>query len=572
VQALNFNEMKKLAYIFLIVSVAFTSCEDDFLNVPSTDLSDDLIWADPELAEKFIVDLYNGIRLTEKEQSRDEGAVGFQRGLHWALWSSISDEAIYSNDDETYLVQRGQLSPSLFGFTSTTWGRSYRGIREVNLALEKLPGLDITDERSTFLMAELRFIRAWRYFTLLKGFGGVPLIGDVVTDLGGDYSALYDRNSISETIDYVISELNFAADGLPDRFNGDWDRGRATTEAALALKSRVLLYAASPLYAGADDPAKWQTAADAAQAAMGLGFELVDDLDSDPSENFRKLFLVGPTKEDIFMREFNITSWTIPIERMNAPNGYGGWGGNCPMQNFVDDFEMANGMPIDDAGSGYDDQDPYTGRDPRFYATILHDGADYRGRNVETFLPGGQDSADGQENWNTSPTGYYMRKFLNEDIQLDDWNNMGTTTPWRYIRYAEVLLNYAEAQNEATGPNQSVYDAVDAVRERGGMPKLPVGLSKDQMRLRVRNERRVELGYEEHRYFDVRRWKIAMVTENEPAGRVVINKAGDGSLSYDYSQEALSGKMFMNQHYWFPIPLDEINASGGKLEQNPDYN
>ena len=233
--------MRKLAYIFIIISIAFSSCDDSFLDVPSTELSDDLIWEDPVLAEAFIVDLYNGIRLTEKEQSRSEGAVGFQRGLHWALWASVSDEAIYSNDDETYLVQRGQLSPSLFGFTSTTWGRGYRSIRESNLALEKIPELDITEERKAFLNAEVRFIRAWRYFTLLKGFGGIPIIGDLVTELGGDYSELYDRKSISETIDYIITELNYAIENLPDRNNSDWERGRANKAVAMALKSRVTL-------------------------------------------------------------------------------------------------------------------------------------------------------------------------------------------------------------------------------------------------------------------------------------------------------------------------------------------
>jgi hypothetical protein len=420
-------------------------------------------------------------------------------------------------------------------------------------------------------MAEIRFIRAWRYFILLKGFGGVPIIGDVVSEIGGDYTEFYERKSIGETIDYIIDELDYSIANLPDRFNGDWDRGRATEEVAMALKSRVLLYAASPLFSESDNQANWQAAANAAEDVMGLGYELVDNLDADPAENYRKLFIEPPTNEDIFIREFNITSWTIPIERMNAPNGYGGWGGNCPMQNFVDDFEMANGMPIDAPGSGYDDQDPYVNRDPRFYASVLYNGAEYRGRQVQTFIPGGLDSPDGPENWNTSPTGYYMRKFFNEDIALDDWNNMGTTTPWRYIRYAEILLNYAEAQNEANGPDQSVYDAVNAVRNRAGMPDLPAGLDKMQMRERIRNERRVELAFEEHRYFDVRRWKIAMETENEPAGRVVIYKAENGILTYDYTQEALSGKMFMDQHYWFPIPENEIDASGGLLQQNPGY-
>jgi len=162
-----------------------------------------------------------------------------------------------------------------------------------------------------------------------------------------------------------------------------------------------------------------------------------------------------------------------------------------------------------------------------------------------------------------------MRKFGDETVDINDWSNMGRA-PWKYFRYAEILLNYAEAKNEASGPDNTVYDAVNKVRERAGMPDLPTGLSKDAMRLLIRNERRIELAYEEHRYFDVRRWKIAMETENKPANGIYISKADDGSLSFS-TKVALSGKSFMEQHYWFPIPLDEINASGGKLEQNPLY-
>ena len=117
-----------------------------------------------------------------------------------------------------------------------------------------------------------------------------------------------------------------------------------------------------------------------------------------------------------------------------------------------------------------------------FYASVLHNGANYRGRQVETFLPGGQDSADGNENWNTSPTGYYMRKFFNEAITLDDWDNMGTTTPWRYIRYAEILLNFAEAQNEATGPSAVAFDAIDAIRLRAGMPVVDRSMTQAEFR------------------------------------------------------------------------------------------
>ena len=132
-------------------------------------------------------------------------------------------------------------------------------------------------------------------------------------------------------------------------------------------------------------------------------------------------------------------------------------------------------------------------------------------------------------------------------------------------------MNYAEAQNEASGPVQSVYDAINAIRNRAGMPDLPPGLAKDQMRERIQNERRIELAFEEHRYFDVRRWRIAMDVENQPARRVSITRADNGSLSFEYNQEALSGKQFSPQHYWFPIPLDEVTASNGLLLQNPGY-
>lgn len=566
--------MKKYIIHLLIVAASLTvlSCNDDFLKVESTSLSDEAIWQDPSLAEAAIINLYTGIRLTDKEASQGERYIGFGRGFHWAMYASVTDEAVYSNDDQTYLVQRGELSPSNFGWTSTVWGRSYRGIREANLALQKIDGTPITDERRAILKAEIRFVRAFRYFDLLKGFGGVSIMGDEVPQLDDDFSHLYDRSSIDETVTYIKNELDAIIGVLPDESGSDWERGRATTPAAMALKSRLLLYAASPLYtAGANSVEKWQDAADAAKDVMDLNkFSLVKNLSADPAENYRLLFVSAPTtSEDIFFREYTNTSPSMAMERMNAPNGYGGWGGNCPMQNLVDDYEMDNGLPITDDASGYDDQNPYVNRDPRFYATILHNGANYRGRQIETFLPGGKDSPDGNESWNTSPTGYYLRKFLKESISLDDWDNMGTAS-WRYFRYAEILLNYAEAQNEAVGADESVYDAINEVRDRAGMPALPAGLSKDQMRARIQNERRIELAYEEHRYFDVRRWMIAEVKEGAQAKGISITKNGDGTLTFAI-KEALSDKSFEQQHYWFPIPLDEINASNGAIEQNPFY-
>lgn len=568
---------EKIVLIFIVcISIFFASCENDFLETASPNLTDEEVFSDPALTDAFIRGLYTGVRIADKEPGHNGNNTppGFGRGFHWAMWNSVSDETIYSNDDATYLVQQGLMSPSNYGFMSTIWPRAFRNIRECNLALSKIDtenSIFDADKKQT-LIAEIRFVRAFRYFELLRAFGRTPIMGDEVYGLDSDFTPLYDRKEISEVVDYIRSELDFVIPIL------DLDNGaRATKGAAMALKSRVLLFAASPLYTNrVNDSQKWQAAADAAKDVMDLGkYSLVTNLDSDPTENFRKYFVTQQaTSEDIFMRFYVTTSPSggraIPIERMNGPNGSGGWGGNGPMQNFVDDFEMDNGLPITDPASGYNDQDPYAGRDPRFYATVVHNGMMFRDRAYESFLPGGLDSSDGNEPWNTSRTGYLMRKFIREDINLlEDRNDMGTT-PWRYFRYAEILLNYAEALNEVEGPTAEVYNAVNQVRQRAGMPDL-VGLSQDEMRSRIWNERRVELAFEEHRYFDVRRWMIAMDVENRPARGIGIRDNGDGTFTYDHSRIALEGKSFEEKHYWFPIPLEDILTSNNILEQNPGY-
>lgn len=566
--------------ICLLAGITFSACDDDFLNTQSTDLSDDLIWSDPELAETYLLNLYTSIRLTDKEPSKGDGSAGLTRGHHWAMFSSVTDETVYSNDDETYIIQTGGMTPSNFGFVGTSWGRNYLGIRECNDALSKIPDLDISDQKETELLAEVRFIRAVRYFELLRGYGGVPLVGDRVTNLTDDFSDLYNRATINETVAFIVDELDYAIANLPMKANQQI--GRASSEAAMGFKARTLLYAASPLFtsgAGGNtnnglnggSTTTWQQAADAADAIIALNrFRLIDDLDADPAENYRLLFLQDDTEEDLFLRDYNATSRTFGgLEKMNAPNSMGGWAGNGPMQNFVDDFEMATtGLPIDDASSGYDQNNPFTDRDPRFYGTVVYDGATYRSAVIDITV----DAGAGQ---NLSRTGYWIRKFIDETSDLNDWDNTGRESPWRYIRYAEVLLSFAEAQNEAQGPNTggtasglTSLQAVNMVRSRAGMPDL-VGLDQSQLRERIRNERRVELSLEEHRYYDVRRWLIAEATEGVPARKAVRTDSG-----YDFSQQAdnMGPKAFSIEHYWIPIPQDDITISNGALAQNPNYN
>lgn len=559
--------MKLIKRILIAVLgvVAITACDKDFLNNSATDrISDQALVGDSSLFEDFVINRYMGVRLTNKEA---EGTPpGFGRGFEYAMFSSLTDESIYNNDDDTWLIQRGQLSPENTGIAGTLWSRSYRSIRECNYALKHIGEVDMSQTGKNRLIAELKFIRAFRYHDLLRNYGKAVLLGDTVYNLGNDLTtgSLFTRASIVDVVNYIVAQLDDAANGLPlTNDNANWKLGRATKGAALALKSRVLLYAASPLY----NASTWQKAAEAAKAVMDLSknngemYKIVSD--------YGALFLNQNDKEIIFERLYTFKARHVCLEISNGPNGYGAWGGNTPLQNMVDAYEMNNGKPIDDPTSGYNPQDPYTNRDPRFYATILYNGAQYRGRQYETFLPGGLDSKDGKDNWNTSKTGYNLRKFMDDNNPIDNPWDVAGLQPWIYFRYAEILLNFAEAQNEASGPDVSVYDAVNTVRRRAVMPDLPEGLTKDEMRTRIRRERQVELAFEEHRFYDVRRWKIAEVTENVPAYGITITKS-NGTYTYA-NKVALDGRKFEQKHYWLPIPRAEILSSNNKLEQNPGY-
>ncbi|WP_207423209.1 RagB/SusD family nutrient uptake outer membrane protein [Desertivirga brevis] len=561
---------KILNIIYLAASVSLvSSCKNDMLDVTPTDrVSDAAITGDSVTFEAYVINRYLGIRLTNKEA---EGTLpGFGRGFEYAMWSSLTDESIYNNDDNTWLVQKGELSPDNLGIAGTFWGRSYRSIRECNYALANIDKVTISENHKKWLRAELKFIRAFRYHDLIRNYGGVPLLGDNVYELGTDYTdaSLFERKSLAECINYAVNELNAAAADLPSNNNSSWLKGRATKGAALALKSRLLLYAASPLY----NAGTWQAAFDAAKSVIDLNKYGL-------SSNYQNMFISSSeNSEVIFARYYTVGARHVPMEIANGPNGYDAWGGNLPLQNLVDSYEMTNGKLIDDPSSGYDPQNPYFNRDPRLSYTVLYNGSPYRGRTVETFIPGGRDSKDGPSNWNTSKTGYYLRKFVDESMPINNPWNIAGLQPWIYFRYAEILLNYAEAANEVYGPEVvpagaalSAKAAIDQIRARNGvnMPALTAGMTKDQMREAIRRERRVELAFEEHRFYDVRRWKIAEQTENAPAEGITITKTGN-TLSYQ-KKVALEGRKFMEQHYWLPIPRAEIQASGNKLPQNSKY-
>lgn len=545
------------------------SCKKDFLDVTATDrVTEASILTDTSLFEDYVINRYLGARLQDKEG--DGSNPGFGRGYEYGLWGSLTDESLYNNDDNTWTIQRGQLAPENPGIAGTLWGRSYRSIREINYALNHLGEIAITEDHRTRLRGELKFMRAFRYQDLIRNYGGIILMGEKVYNLTDNLQdpALFKKSTLQECMTYVLAELDSAAAYLPQDNSPVWLNGRATKGAALALKSRLTLYAASPLY----NVGTWQAAADAAQAVIALNkYSLY-------TGGYSNLFLDGDNSEAIFVRFYTKNANHTCLEIANGPNGYGGWGGNVPMQNLIDDYEMANGKAITDATSGYDAANPYLNRDKRFYATILYNGASYRGSTVETFTPGGKDSKDGTDNWNTSITGYYLKKFMNDSYPLQNpWGNAGFQ-PWYYFRYAEILLNYAEAANEAYGPDvvptgaaMTARQAINLIRTRTSvdMPALAAGLSQDAMRTAIRYERRIELAFEEHRFYDVRRWKIADVTENVPAYGITITKNG---TTFTYEKKvALSGRAFATKHYWLPIPRSEIQASNNQIEQNAGY-
>lgn len=559
--------MKKTNYLYIVAmgaAVLFSSCKKNFLDLTPTDrVSDASILGDSSLFEDYVINRYMGIKIIDKE---GEGTLpGFGRAFEYSMWSSNSDESIYNNDDGSWLIQRGQIAPENLGNAGAFWGRSYRGIRDCNYALNNIASVTMSAGHKSNITGELHFLRAFRYHDLIRNYGGVVLVGDKVYNLTDNFTdgSVYTRSSIKDCITYAVAELDKAASLLPQDNSGTWPLGRATKGAALALKARLVLYAASPLY----NTDTWANAAAAAKAVMNLGKY---SLQADYSSLFIDQSMAS--SEIIFGRMYTVTAPHVRMEIANGPNGYGGWAGNTPLQNLVDDYQMNNGKDITDATSGYNAQTPYVNRDKRFYATVLYNNAPYRGDTIRAYSPGGKDSKDGPSNWNTTKTGYYLRKFMNDNDPIDNpWSSAGQQ-PWIYIRYAEVLLNYAEAQNEAVGPDASVYAAVNQIRQRTsvGQPALAAGLSQSQMRDAIRKERRVELAFEEHRFYDVRRWKIADATENVPANGIAIVKNPDGSFTYT-AKVALDGRAFYTKNYWLPIPRSEILASGNQLVQNNGY-
>jgi len=543
--------------VLLVISIAFiSSCDSNVLNIePSDRFSEENVWQDENLIEAYIANTYRNV----------------PSGFVYPLYnlSVITDELNARSNAWSWAVNAGNLTADNLQranfWSNDAANRNYwTSISRVNRFMENIDrerDVEIEEDVINRMIGEMRVIRAYSYFKLISLYGGVPLITSTFS-LGDDFDVA--RDSYDDVMNFVITELDKAIDELP---LGEYDavnKGRITQGAAMAVKSRALLYAASPLNNPGNDMRKWQMAADAAKGIIDLGqYSLFD--------NYKSMFLEENiyNAEMIWQRPYNQLDnhEAVYVELSSYPNGYNGFGQIHPLQNLVDDYETVNGLlPEDDPE--YDPQDPYVDRDPRFYATILHDGAQFKGREVETFLPGGLDSNEGPVSaWNATETGYYPRKFVNEEITNPSSNNM-SQTPWTFFRYAEILLNYAEAMYEL-GDEDTAREYLNMVRSRPSVDMPDVTESGEALFDRIVNERRIELALEEHRWFDVRRWKIAPSVLNEDQTRMKITKNPDGTKEYEivFWKEA---NFNAPRDYLLPIPQDEINKSSA-LEQNPGY-
>ncbi len=558
--------MKNILFAVLIITgLLFTSCTKNVLDkAPLDSYTDQNVWNDLSLTQAFANNLYN--LLPNPEHNWDNTT-----NRTWAL-SSACDEAYNKfNDYNASIMNAGELSADNIGIFDI-WSRTYRYIQDCNIFLSKIddvPG-DATERNQ--LKGEVTFLRAYAYFKLIRDYGGVPLVTKPF-DLNSDFTAT--RSSFDDCVNFVCNELDAAADLLPLNYNpGDANFGRATKAAAMAIKSRVLLYDASPLWNPTNDLSRWQKASDAAKAVIDLNlFHLY-------TGNYADIFTTM-NSELILVRGINKKNmWSAfeGVEMFLSPSGFHGWASFAPSQNLVDAFGTADGKEITDPTSAYDPQHPYVNRDPRFYADIVFDGRPY-GRpeffqdryaaghtNVAEFYEGGLDSPQGWDTWNNSMTRYTFRKYCDTTYNY----NVETQTNkfWIISRLAEIYLNYAEAQFHL-GNNATAIQYLDMIRQRAGISvPLPSTLSGDDLEKRIQNEREVELCLEGHRYYDVRRWKIADVTENKPLMGVVITKKADGTKTYTYTK--VQTRVFHPRNYLLPIPREEILRTN--LKQNPGYN
>ena len=549
--------MKKNRNLLITILVVLTSGCSDMLDIkPTTFISDEAIWEDKNLINQFVANTYGSMLC-----GFNRCTAGYEQdwSMSWAgnLDAATDDFASVSDGPFYTQLNKDAITAQSCPFVEEIWNQEYKVIRKCNIIIERAPGVEeriLSATEKKRVEAEARFLRAFCHFELARTFGKAPLIvkAQSLTD-----ELQVAPSSFADIVKFVKEECDLYADNLPLSYSDD-EAGHATKGAFLALKSRALLYLASPLNSS-DDSRKWADAAQAAQDVMDLDIYKLYKLTDTPyrSMAFDK---TAANKEVIFERRFTFPEAPHNIHMMWSLDAVdaGSWNGLYPTQNLVDAYETVNGkLTTDPTNTMYNKQDPYTKRDARFYQSIIYNGSTWETHRMSMVT----NTVDPSKNGSCKPQlgkarcGYGPKKFIEElDPSTNLYGGYAQSNNWPYIRYAEVLLNYAEAKNEElAAPDPSVYLAINEVRSRSGQPDLPSGLSKIEMRERIKNERRIELLLEEHRFYDLRRWKDGDVLAEPIMGMNIY----DDNVTLRYEVSKVEDRIFNGTHYYLPIPLKE---------------
>lgn len=608
--------MKKYMHIIILSTlvILLMGCSEEILDKePQDTYSDANVWTDVNLASVYLDNVYHSVG----------------DPIRYVLLGAAADEMFVSRGQWSTPYNRGTISPdnlgSQFGsvwFNHISWSQ-FPNIQKVNKFLSRID--DVPDayeesrraeikEQTDLLKGQALFLRAWYYHNLARCYGGVPIMKEP-NQLGEDYSDIT-RASFKETVDFIVEDCEQAADLLKPM--NEMEMGRASKEAALALKSRILLFAASDLtadgtaqnelvgYENPDRTALWTKARDAAKAVIDMGTCELDDFGAPDQEavaqNYFEFFAAKDCSSDevIWGRMvLKDKGHTRSQNQWYGPNGNNNFGRNGPLQRMVDDYEMADGSDFFDHFTVNEDNEyinesdkfphknPYKDREPRFYASVLYDSAKWQPRFIESLKqrdPVGiydrrtrinEETGDVTYGIDTrqhdyfpaggSYGGYLTKKFMQKDVVGDTENNDNITI---YIRYAEILLNYAEASLEL-GDESTAAEYINKIRNRAALPDFEGDITEA-----LRHERRIELYGEEHRWYDIRRWKILEEAMAPPLYGIKITEIQDGdgntistTWERNVAQEPNNPKEKM---YWIPIGTEEMNKAP-QLTQNPGY-
>lgn len=603
----------------------FQGCKDFLNQAPTSEETEEYIFKDYQRSLRYIDRLYYNLpgvwTGANAYNSSDVPRVKFtisNPGFLESATDMAEYTASYGAANNSFNVGNWTHS-SATGEISYPWTKSYSNLRRCYMFLSHID--DFNNEptgRKITMKGEVEFMIAFNYFELLKRYGGVPLVKEVLS-LDSDFQI--PRATYDQTKDYIIENLESAVSVLPDDW-GPTDYGRVTKTAAMALKSRVLLYAASPLNNSSNDENQWKEAAEAARSLIDYCNETgIHKLYHD----YQNLFMRGypEDRSEIIMSTpfgnnfVTFKSHMINYGQASPGEGFQGYGSNAPTQNFVDRFEI---IKYDNHGNAigtekFDWNNPehvkniYKNRDPRFYYTVLYNDVYWINRKIETWRDGSIYGKDrNPKDHLFTRTGYYLRKFWPKECRGYAVPGSSNVSAF-YIRYAEILLNYAEAMNEIYGPDVdglgrstilTARDAINMIRARlvcpsdeniagendpyftvaeerkanpdfpvlpNGMPPIEEGLSKEEMRERIMNERIIELCFEDHYFYDILRWKKGKEWIGGTIYGVDPVKNGD---DFNYSRVKVEDRQFdESRMYRYPIPYKQVYIMG--IEQNPGW-